>query len=250
MAIFDSGNTPQFYQSCKKIEHKITDRIKVKQPTLDSICEFGEQEYYGMATSLCSSPSAYKVALWDMGIDYTTISDFDFFIMMTQNLPQSMTAPLLGDLDLTSLRVAINDETEEKMLCDADENGEPQVVIDRAIFMFLTDYLRKMHGFEKKVEIPADEYTKKYLIDKERKRIKRQRNTPFKSMLKPLISSMVNQQGFKYDYDTVWDLSISVFNESITKTQKFLHYMQTMQGCYSGSISIEKINMNELNWLN
>ena len=60
------------------LEYAVNDSIKIRNPTLGEICEFGEQEYYGMATALTCNPSAYKVALHDMGIDYTTLTDFDF----------------------------------------------------------------------------------------------------------------------------------------------------------------------------
>ena len=238
-----------FRQSSLGIDYVINNNIKVRHPTLSEICEFGEQEYYSMATALTCNPSSYKVALHDMGIDYTIMSDFDFFIMMSQSLPVDMTAPLLGELDLSQLIPGKNNETDEIVLC-ANVNGEPQVVIDRAIYSQLVDYLRNIHGFEKKVEMPADEYTKQYLIDRERKRIARLKKTPFKSMLKPLVSSMVNQPGFKYDYQTVWDLPISVFNDSITRTQKFLHYTQTMGGVYAGVVDIKQVNKDEMNWLN
>jgi len=237
-----------FRQSSLGTDYIITDNIKVRHPTLGDICEFGEQEYYGMVTGLTCNPSAYKVALWDMGIDYTTLSDFDFFAMMSQSLTHEMTAPLLGDLDLSKLILGKNNETDEIVLC-TDVNGEPQVIIDRAIYFQLSEYLRKIHGFEKVVEIPADEHTKKYLIDRERKRIARQKKKPYKSMLKPLISSMVNQPGFKYDYSTVWDLPIPIFNDSVNRVQRFLHYAQTMAGAYAGTVDLKQVNKEELNWL-
>jgi len=238
-----------FRQSSMGIDYIINEKIIVHHPTLSEMCDFGEQRYYSVATALTCNPSAYKVALYDMGIDFDTLCDFDFFIMMCQNLPVESTKLLLGDLDLSALRVGRNDETDEVVLCtEVDE--QPEVVIDRALYTQLADYLRKIHGFEKKVDKPADKHTKMYLIDRERKRLARQRKEKPKSMLKPLISSMVNQPGFKYDYQTVWDLPISVFNDSVTRIQKFLHYTQTMGGCYAGTVDMKKINTEELNWLN
>lgn len=163
-------------------------------------------------------------------------------------MTKEMTEPLLGDLDLSKLIPGKNSETDEIVLC-ADVEGEPKVIIDRGLYVQLTDYIRKIHGFEKNVDKPADEYTKKYLIERERKRLARQKRTPHKSMLKPLISSMVNQPGFKYDYQTVWDLPITVFNDSVSRIQKFLHYAQTMSGVFAGTVDIKQVNKEELNWL-
>ena len=202
-----------------------------------------------MATALTCNPSAYKVALFDMGIDFDNLGDFDFFTMMSQSLPKESTLPLLGDLDLSVLKPGRNNQTDEVVLC-AEVDGQPEVIIDRALYTQLADYLRKIHGFEKKVDKPADHHTKMYLIERERKRIARHKKDKPKSMLKPLISSMVNQAGFKYDYQTVWDLPISVFNDSVTRIQKFLHYAQTMAGAYAGTIDLKQVNTEELNWLN
>ena len=238
-----------FRQSALGIDYVINERIKIHHPTLNEICDFGEQQYYGMATGLTCNPSAYKVALHDMGIDYETLNDFDFFVMMCQSMPQESTKLLLGDLDLSKLKPGHNSQTDEMVLCE-EEDGEPKAVIDRAIYTQMANYIRKIHGFEKKVEKPADNHTKMYLIERERKRIARGKKTKYKSLLKPLISSMVNQPGFKYDYTTVWDLPITVFNDSVSRIQKYLHYVQTMQGAYAGTVDLKKINTEELNWLN
>ena len=238
-----------FRQSSLGIDYAINENISIHHPTLKEIAEFGEQKYYSMATALTCNPSAYKVALHDMGIDFDTLADFDFFIMMCASLPKEATRLLLGELDLSALKPGHNNQTDEIVLC-AEVNGQPEVVIDRALYFQLSDYLRKIHGFEKKVDKPADQHTKLYLIERERKRIARHKNDKPKSMLKPLISAMVNQTGFKYDYVTVWDLPISVFNDSVTRIQKFLHYTQTMTGAYAGTIDLKQVNMDELNWLN
>jgi hypothetical protein len=67
-------------------EFEVSPHIKVRQPILDEICAFGEKKYYGTVFALTSTSSDYKVQLYDMGIDYENISDYDFFVMMTRNV--------------------------------------------------------------------------------------------------------------------------------------------------------------------
>ena len=237
-----------FMRSARGAEYVLNENISVRHPTLGEICEFGETEYYSMATALCGYPSLYKASLHDIGVDYTEITDYELFCMMSQGMGAETTAPLLGALDLSKLRLGKNDETGEIVLCDS-VGGSPRVVVDRAIYTDLVGYLRNMHGFEKKDEIPADEYTKNYLIERERKRLARQKRKPFRSLLKPMISAMVNQPGFKYDYSTVWDLPIHIFNDSVARTQKFLHYSHLMTGAYTGNVSLKEVKREDLNWL-
>ena len=64
-------------------EYIINDYLTVKQPTVGEVVEYGEKEYYSMVHTLCSIPSDMKSQLWDMNIDWTEISDFEYFIVHT-----------------------------------------------------------------------------------------------------------------------------------------------------------------------
>ena len=56
--------------------------IRIRQPTLNEICDFGEQEYYSMIYNLTATPQSLKVQLWDMAIDYTEITPYELFYQM------------------------------------------------------------------------------------------------------------------------------------------------------------------------
>ena len=65
---------------------QITNTIKITQPTLGQIEEFGEQKYFSAIHTLTSVGADLKWQLWDLGIDYTKIEDFDLFIKLTSQL--------------------------------------------------------------------------------------------------------------------------------------------------------------------
>lgn len=249
--VFVNDELKLFRQSLNGV-YAINDNIKILHPTLGIICDTGELEYYNMVSMLTSTPSQMKVALDDIGVDYTKITDFELFIMLCQGLKQEITAPLFGEMDFSKLIPSKNTETDELVMC-FDIEGEPMLIFDRALYTQTADYLRKMHGFERKDEPPNDEGTRKYLIERDRKRMKRQamqnQGKKNESMLKPLISAMVNQPGFKYSYETVWDMPINIFNDAVGRIQKFLHYTQTMGGAYAGTVNLKEVNKDDLNWL-
>lgn len=241
-----------YRNSTAGIPHKITDNISINHPTLSEICEIGEQNYYSMTSILCANSSQHKVFLWDNGVDWTQISDYDFFFWIYKQFTLESTKVILGDLDLSSLRIYVNQQTNENVL-GIEVNGEVKIIIDRAIYTELVDYIRKMHGFDPKEDKPSNEHTKKYMIERERKKIARQqqKKDEQKPVLQPLISALVNNSNFKYDYTTVWDITISALTDSVSRIQKLMNYLQTMQGIYSGCIDYSKIVDKEaLNWMN
>jgi hypothetical protein len=79
--------------------------------------------------------------------------------------------------------------------------------------------------------------------------MERKKNKRFESMLEPLVASMVNQAGFKYNYETVWALPITLFNHSVTRIQKFHQYCHLMGGIYAGTVKTDDIDKKEMNWM-
>ena len=61
----------------------INDKIAIYIPTIGDIVEFGERKYYGMIHTLTCIPSDMKSQLFDMGIDYEKLSDFELFMMLS-----------------------------------------------------------------------------------------------------------------------------------------------------------------------
>lgn len=41
--------------------YKINDKILIRQPTLEEIVDFGEQRYFGLVRTICSTPADRKV---------------------------------------------------------------------------------------------------------------------------------------------------------------------------------------------
>lgn len=226
-------------------DYAINDKISIRQPTLDEICDYGEQMYYAMVSVLTATPTDYKVWLFDMGYDWTQINDLDLFYTVTRGLDVTQTEILFGNLDLSKFEIDINSQNNEKILYDIEND----ITIDNVVYELMIKHIRTMHGFKKNVQKAGNDHTKKYLIEKDRRRMERQNNKAHKSILIPLISSMINCEQFKYNHTTVWDLPIYVFNDSVQRIQKLKNYTQIMQGVYAGTIDTKGIDMENINWL-
>lgn len=227
-------------------DYIINESITISHPTLNKICDYGEQKYYAMVSSLCATPSDYKVFLLDnFGVDYEDISEFEFFCTLCKGLSVNETSILFGDLDFGCFDLAQNTQNGQTVLFDSIHN----IVIDDALYQLISGYLRNIHNFEKRNDIAGNAHTKKYLIEKERRKQQRKQKENYKSMLVPLVSAMVNCEQFKYDHNTVWDLPIYVFMDSVKRIQKLKNYNQLMQGVYAGTIDSKTLSQDSFNWM-
>ena len=223
-------------------EIKIADGIVLRSPTIGEIVDYGEESYFSMAQTICSTPSSLKVALDDKGYDYMQVKDFDLFIMLTRSLPQDVTAPILGDLDLSSL-IPYETEYGEVILSSADRS----VVINSVIYEILVTYIRKMHGFKKQVDKAGNEVTRQMLIKVARQDAKASQNKPYKSFLLPLISSLQGRQRYTKEY--IRDMGIYEFTNQINRAQIIVQADAALHGSWSGMVDTKKIDKQVFDWM-
>lgn len=222
----------------------LNQKITFTQPTIGDILDFGEARYFSVAKTLVTIPSDLKPELQDIGIDYEEISDFELFIMLSSSLHVEDTRLILGDLDLSKFKTCIDKTNDEIILY----NEETDTVIDRRIHMFISKYVCKLHGFKPKVEHAANKFTKKILIEDDRSRKKMERKKPYKSVLLPMITSLINHPGFKYNSKTIMDIGIYELRESIERISIIRYSDALLHGIYSGMIDSTKVNKKELDW--
>lgn len=221
----------------------INDRISIIVPTVGQILE-DEDGYYNLVSILTAMPVDYMVQLEDAGIDFTSINDYDLFLLMFGGLMQQDTSLIFGDLDLSKFELAISEQNGKPILVDK-ENG---IVIDRAIQGQIAATLRKIHRLEKNRRKPANDEAKKFMLERAREKIKR-KNRKQDSQLESLVIAMVNTEQFKYDYESVKGLSIYQFNESVKQIIKKVDYEHRMGGIYAGTVDAKKMSQDDLNWL-
>ena len=177
-------------------DYIINDKIKIKQAKIGDIVDFGEAKYFSVVHTLTAIPSDLKSKLWDMGLDWMEVEDFELFIMLAPTLPIESTKLLFGDLDFTKLKPYRNKENGDIVLADL-ESG---VKIDKLIYLRIVNYLRKVHNITPKIERAANKTTKQILIDEDRMKIRLNQEKPFKSYLLPHISSLKVRMVYTKDY--------------------------------------------------
>lgn len=110
--------------------------------------------------------------------------------------------------------------------------------------------IRKIHRIKRNDEVPGNEATRKILIEDARDEYEENKNKSGKSHLLSLISTMVNSEGFKRNDQTVFDMKINAFMDSVARIGKIKNAGLLLQSGYSGfGIDLKKLNKEETNWM-
>ena len=224
-------------------DYIINDYIKITQPSVGQVVDYGEAQYFSMVHTMTAIPSDMKSQLWDMGLDWCEVDDFELFMMLSQTLAPDKTSILFGDLDFSKLRPFRNNENGDIVLADK----ETGFLVDKMIYLRIMSYLRKLHNLKPKVEKAANKMTKKVLIEEDRQKILLAREKPFKSYLLPLISAIKVKQGYTKDY--VRNMGLYEFFDDIARAQIIDNADHLLNGAYSGMMDMKKVNKQEFNWM-
>lgn len=224
-------------------DYIINDKIRILQPKIKNIAEFGEKEFFSVLHTITAIPSDMKANLFDMGLDWMEVEDFELFMMLVQTLTPDRTSILFGDLDFSKLRPYRNNQNGDIVLADK----ETGIIIDKMIYLRIVTYLRKAFNITPKIEKAANKMTKKILIEEDRRKNELNKDKPFKSFLLPLISAVKVKQGYTKDY--VLNMGYVEFMNDLARLQVIENANHLLDGIYHGTIEGKKVNKSELNWL-
>lgn len=224
-------------------EYAINDNVHIMIPTVGEVID-KEDDYYRLVCLLTAMPIDMMVQLDDAGIDFTTIDEYELFLLLFAGMREEDTGMIFGQLDMSKFEPAANEQSGEIVLLDSEHD----IVIDRAIHQRIAEVLRRIHHLEQDTRRPANEEAKEYMIERARIKQRRRRAKQESSQLEPLIVAMVNAGEFKYDYESVRNLSIFQFNESVRQVIKRVDYDKRMIGVYTGSINVKDLKKEDLTW--
>ena len=260
----------------------ITPQISIKIPTVGEVLD-DEQTYYSLTSSLTAAPFSYMVQLDDMGIDYTTINEWELFMLIFRGYAHQQKQLLLRIIQDTKKDVSRLSKQElvdwimglpelqenyrrmgfsmvfEYMelsgfdVCEDKETGETclhnsltDATIDRLVYMDIANTIRKINLFEHVKSKPGNDAAKKYLLEKERRKLKRNVKKPYKPYLENLVIAVVNNREFPYNYEECENLSLYKFNQSFRQIQHKIAFDNTSLGIYTGNINASKMQNKDV----
>lgn len=237
-------------------DYKLPNGVLIRCPTMGEICDYGEKEYLSMVSIFTATAIDRCAQLDDMGIDYTEISDFEMFMIFMCML--SPDGGVINGIETLATRLLLKDLDFSKFV-PVERDGEVCIInsqgvcFDKNTFELMTAYIRKMHGIPEPTYTKVkNEFAKKQLIIDARNDADFHRKLSAirgeHSQYQPYISALVNHPYFKYNWHTVWTMSVYAFFDSLKRISIIDNANHLYQGLYSGCIEYSKIK-KDLDWL-
>lgn len=226
-----------------KSRYEVSDGIEIVIPKVGDVLS-DEDSYYSLVSALTAMPIDMIAELDDIGVDFSTIDEYELFLLLFNQIKNADTSLIFGELNLSEFNLSLREGDGALVLL----NQASGVVIDRSVQSRISSVLRKIHGLKKDVRKPANDDAKKYMLDRAREKRKRSMSRSRMSQIESLIISMVNTEQFKYGFYEVLDLSIYQFNQSVRQVIKKINYDNRMYGVYSGTINTKELSQDDLSW--
>lgn len=223
-------------------EYEVTEHIKIRQPTLREIAQFGEQRYMSMLSAFVCSPFDMIVQLDEIGIDFTTITAYNLFCLMVTSQSKSETSILFGDTDFTQY-ILVNTKNGIQLM-------HKESVISEPVYNIIASCLRKMNNLAPpKYKKVGNELTKKKMIEFAYTDLRNAKRKKHKSNLAAMISAATNHPYFKYGINEVGNVKVYAFFDAIKRIGMNENRQNLLTAIYSGNIDSSKINKRDYEWL-
>lgn len=255
--------------------YPINEQIVVYQPSIEDIMKYGELDFFTMLYIFIGNTTHYKLWLWENGIDWNKISDYELFCNTVRNFGVEKTKILFGekinfnDFNIYKLNnVKPEDVDSEKELTKTEKlkmnlrkfernytlyNEKTGMEISANSYHLIADVLRETFKMKPKTEYTVGKMAKELLIEEERNKRKRQEMEEKKglpsSTLLPLISFCVNHPGFKYKKNELRDVKINEFMDSVYRLQIYESTHALINGSYSGFADLSKIPKTQFDFM-
>lgn len=221
--------------------------ITIKMPTVGNVMMYGEKLFNATLSIFITNTTSYRLALWDSGIDWNEISDFELFCMLYKKLDNGAVNLMFDNLDFSKfeLNKVMKDDVEQIVLYDKEDDIE----INEDVYQYIHQYLQEVFNIFPVEKITHNKTMKEMYIRKDRSEFEHTKEDSEKSSIQALISSCVNHPGFKYKLNELTDLGMCEFYDSVKRLQIYESSTALMKGMYSGFVDSSKIKPDSYNFM-
>ena len=225
--------------------------VTVYEPKMKEVIDIGDDVFNGTLNYFITNTTANRLFLWQAGLDWNEVSDFQLFCILYKNINQDVSKLLFGDLDWSTYEPVVKtlDDGENEMhLVSEKEN----IDISEDVYQHFHQYLQIQFNMFPEEKFTDDDILKKWYIDKDQRQVNRDEKLnkkPQDFSLQPLISALVNHPGFKYKTSELNEIGISEFYDSVQRLQIYESTTALLRGSYSGMCDTSKVPKEQFNFM-
>lgn len=228
--------------------------IILAPPTIGDIIELGEKRFYATLNIFTSNTTTFRLQLWEQGIDWNEISDFELFLMLIRGADSEVYKTFLPNIDLSKFGIFQKQKPDEDTKTTILYNIEDKIEINEEVYFHISQYLRNIFNIFPDEKMTKDRIMKKWFIAKDKRELKnmaikkkKERNND--SNLLPLVSACCNHPGFKYKSSELKELNVFQFFDSVNRLQVYESTTALQKGMYSGFMDSSKLKAEDYNFM-
>ena len=229
-------------------DYVLDDKIIIHQPSIQDYIDKGEDAMNRVIAPFIANTTAYRVQLWDIGIDWNKITNMELIELLFKTIDFECSKIIFGDIHFDTFeryKKTLNDETTFVLYSPEDEielNEDKLNKICKYIqFMFSARPIEE--------EFVSNRVLKQDLINNDRlKQLKRKKEKHNQSMLS-MISACLNHPGFKYKKNELRDVGIYEFMDSVNRLQIYESSRSFLLGRFNGFCDLSKIDKKEFDFM-
>ena len=227
--------------------------IAITQPSIGDIVSLGEKRFYATLNIFITNTTAFRLQLWEQGLDWNEMSDFELFIMLIGTADKEVYQTFLPDIDFSHFGIfqkQVDDDNKIRVLYDVNNKIE----INEQVYFHLSQYLRTVFNIFPEEKLTKDFIMKEWFIEKDKRELrnrelKKERGDDDDSGLINIISGCCNHPGFKYKSSELKELGVFQFYDSVKRLQVYESTTALQKGMYSGFMDTKGIKPEDYNFM-
>lgn len=228
------------------------EKILLTQPSISDVVRFGEKRFFGTLNAFTTNTTAFRLQLWDQGLDWNDLSDFQLFCMLINTAEKEIYQTFLPNIDLSKFGIFQKQLPNSEEIVTVLYNAEDKIEINEQMYYHMSQYLRNIFNIFPEEKITKDKVLKKWFIEKDRRELRireSKKNKDEDSGLLSLISACCNHPGFKYKSSELKELGVYQFYDSVKRLQVYESTTALQHGMYSGFMDTSKIKPEDYNFM-
>jgi len=227
----------------------LNEKIKIRNPKLGEVVDFGESDYSKSVKLWDAKPSEFIVELDDQGIDFTTIDNYDLFLLFFQD--ESIRRLLYWWIEDSEyeFKIYLNQKTNLHLLYDIKN----EVIIDKHIYNRISEFVRVVNLMDNEpLYKPRSEAVKKYTIqklreDKEGSTLTKNDDDKKMDGLSKYINALSWNENSSVNIFEIWNITLYQLYSAIKQIGNVYQFNQYVMMSSSGNFDMAKSKKN-INW--